>query len=82
MSQLWTTLQWLQIWLLVIAPPWKISPRECVSYAQSDYFSNAHWPEDIMCQWPLVVCADVAATVHAPDCWHQSQQSALPFIQP
>jgi hypothetical protein len=63
-------------------PPCKISPRECVSYAPSDYFSNAHRPEDIMCQWPLVVCADVVATVHASDCWHQSQQSALPFIQP
>jgi hypothetical protein len=30
--------------------------------------SQTHWPEDIMCQWPLVVCTDVAATLHAPDC--------------
>jgi hypothetical protein len=62
--------------------PWKVSPRECISYAPSDHLSDAHWPEDIMCQWPLVVCTDVAETIHAPDCWHQSQQSTFPFIQP
>jgi hypothetical protein len=34
------------------------------------YLSNAHWPEDTMCQRPLVVCADVVATVYVPDCQH------------
>jgi hypothetical protein len=43
---------------------------ECVPHAPSNNLSNAHRPEDIMCQWPLVVCANVAATVHAPDCWY------------
>jgi dethiobiotin synthetase len=26
--------------------------------------------QKISCQRPLVVCADVAATIYAPDCWH------------
>jgi hypothetical protein len=28
-----------------------------------------HQPEDLLCQWPLVVCTNVAATIYAPDCW-------------
>jgi hypothetical protein len=46
----------------------KVPPWDCVSYAPSDHLSNAQRPEDIMCQRPLVVCTDVAATIHAPDC--------------
>jgi hypothetical protein len=34
-----------------------------------------------MCQRPLVVCADVVATVYVPDCQHWPQQSAFPLIQ-
>jgi hypothetical protein len=29
----------------------------------------------------LVVCSDVAAIIHALDCCHWPQQSALPFNQ-
>jgi hypothetical protein len=32
--------------------------------------SQMHTGQKILCQRPLVVCADVAAIVHAPDCQH------------
>jgi hypothetical protein len=34
----------------------------------------------LLCQQPLVVCTDVAATIYASDCWCQSQQSTFSFI--
>jgi hypothetical protein len=44
-----------------LIPPWKVSPRECIPYASSDHPFDAHQPKDFLCQWPLVVCTNVAA---------------------
>jgi hypothetical protein len=81
MSQLWTTLQWPKIWLLGTASPWEVPHRKCLPYAPSNHPSDVYQLEDLLCQRPLVVCTDVVATIYAPYCWCQSQQSAFSFIR-
>jgi hypothetical protein len=61
--------------------PWEILFRQCIPYASPNCHPDVYQPEDNMCQWPLVVCPDVAAALHAPDRWCRFEHQAFPFIQ-